>query len=398
MIQLKSLLNEQAAVMRQPGTTVMKQGKIDWTGPVMRSSPAGPYDITGAFNAQRIAKQIYDAKGFLSDDEEKVLPAIRAIKNINQYKQVNKELQKLTGGRGMGAYLGSFLDINPRLIIAAELLEFMPKKDWNWTIKKIVPWNDFRTVAGSPYDKSIYDKWRAGETGVGEEKALIKLMAGPYQQAWAKWSSLSAGEQLQSWWKDNGHTVLTVLQIGTAFIPVIGWAVSAGIGLIDANEYRKEGDPKTAGLVAIFSVLPGIGKLVTKIPGVNQLGKKGMSALAKKLNVAKTTPVKFSKTEMEVLDAMAKDDKFVKQQIETYLKTGIAKNAKQIAASKAAASAKNGLLNFAKISTYYAGTLGIEAGYDYAYDVATAATLEQVQQQVLADLEQMYNQEMKNKK
>jgi hypothetical protein len=123
-----------------------------------------------------------------------------------------------------------------------------------------------------------------------------------------------------------------------------------------------------------------------------------MSALAKKLNVAKTTPVKFSKTEMEVLDAMAKDDKFVKQQIETYLKTGIAKNAKQIAASKAAASAKNGLLNFAKISTYYAGTLGIEAGYDYAYDVATAATLEQVQQQVLADLEQMYNQEMKNKK
>jgi hypothetical protein len=369
---MKSLLNEQQAVMR--------------------SGPADPNAITGAFNAQRIAKQIYDAKGLLSDDEEKVMPAIRAIKNINQYKQVNSELQKLTGGRGMGAYLGSFLDINPRLMIASWLLQFITKKDWNWTIKKIVPWNDFRTVANN--DPSIYDKWRAGETGIGEEKALIKLMAGPYQQAWAKWSSLSAGEQLQSWWKDNGHTVLTVLQIGTAFIPVIGWAVSAGIGLIDANEYRKEGDPKTAGLVAIFSVLPGI----TKIPGVDQLGKKGMSALAKKLSVAKTTPVKFSSVEMEVLDELAKNDKFVKQQIESYLKTGIAKSAKQIAASNAAASAKNGLLNFAKISTYYAGTLGIEAGYDYAYDVATAATLEQVQQQVLSDLEQMYNQEMKNKK
>jgi len=374
---MKSLLNEQQAVMR--------------------SGPADPNAITGAFNAQRIAKQIYDAKGLLSDDEEKVEPAIRAIKNINQYILVNKELQKLTGGRGMGAYLGSFLDINPRLIIASYLLEFIPKNHWNWTIKKIVPWNDFRTVAN--LDPSIYDKWRAGETGIGgEKKALLKLMAGPYQQAWAKWSSLSVGEQLQSWWKDNGHTVLTVLQIGTAFIPVIGWAVSAGIGLIDANEYRKEGDPKTAGLVAMFSILPGIGKLVKKIPGVDELGKKGMSALAKKLNVAKTTPVKFSKTEMEVLDAMAKDDKFVKQQIATYLKTGIAKSAKQIAASKANTYTKNALLQFSKGAAHLGGAVGAAAVYDYAYDVATAATLEQVQQQVLADLEQMYNQEMKNKK
>ena len=376
MIQMKSLLNEQQAVMR--------------------SGPKDPNAITGAFNAQRIAKQIYDAKGLLSDDEEKVEPAIRAIKNINQYILVNKELQKLTGGRGMGEYLGSFLDINPRLNIASYLLEFIPKNHWNWTIKKIVPWNDFRTVAQN--DPSIYDKWRAGETGIGEEKALIKLMAGPYQQAWSKWSSLSAGEQLNAWWKDNGHTVLTTLQIVTAFVPVVGWAVSAGIGLIDAKMYYDEKDTKTAGIVAIFAMLPVVGKIVNKIPGINQLGAKGMSALAKKLNVAKTTAVKFSAIEMEVINELAKNDKFVKQQIESYLKTGIAKSTKQIIASKAKSYAKNGLLQFVKVGTPIAGTLGIAVGYNYAYDVATMATPEQVQQQVLADLEQMYNQEMKNKK
>jgi hypothetical protein len=315
---------------------------------------------------------------------------------LSQYIEVNKELQKLTDGRGMGEYLTSFLDINPRLMIASYLLQFIPANQWNWTIKKIVPWNDFRTVAQN--DPSIYDKWRAGETGIGEEKALIKLMAGPYQQAWSKWSSLSAGEQLNAWWKDNGHTVLTTLQIVTAFVPVVGWAVSAGIGLIDAKMYYDEKDTKTAGLVAIFSVLPGIGKLVKKIPGVNQLGKKGMSALAKKLNVAKTTAVKFSAIEMEVINELAKNDKFVKQQIESYLKTGIAKSAKQIAASKANTYTKNALLQFSKGATHLGGAVGAAAVYNYAYDIATAATLEQVQQQVLADLEQMYNQEMKNEK
>lgn len=376
MIQMKSLLDEQQAVMR--------------------SGPQDPNAITGAFNAQRIAKQIYDAKGTFSDDEEKVMPAIQAIKNTKQYIQVNTALQKLTDGRGIGEYLGSFLDINPRLNIASYLLGFIPKNQWSWTIKKIVPWNDFRTVAQN--DPSIYDKWRAGETGIGEEKALIKLMGGPYQQAWSKWSSLSAGQQLNSWWKDNGHTVLTTLQIATAFVPIVGWAVSAGIGLIDAKMYYDEKDTKTAGLVAIFSILPGMGKIIQKIPGVNQLGKKGMSLLAKKLNVAKTTSVKFSATEMEVLNELAKNDKFVKQQIESYLKTGIVKSSKQIAASKAKSYAKNGLFNFAKVTAPIGGIVGIGAGYNYAYDVSTMATPEQVQQQVLVDLEQMYNQEMKNKK
>jgi hypothetical protein len=80
------------------------------------------------------------------------------------------------------------------------------------------------------------------------------------------------------------HTILQVAEIGTAFIPFIGPMISAGIGLADAALYYKEGDKKSAALTAAFSMIPGIGTLVAKIPGVKKLGEKGMAALASKIS------------------------------------------------------------------------------------------------------------------
>ena len=373
MIHLKTLLVEQKPI------PVFKQGASD------------PNAITGSFNAKRIAKQIYDAKGILSDDEEKVLPAIKAIKNISQYNQVNKELQKLTSGRGIGEYLRSFLDINPRIIIASQLLTFIKKDQWQWTIKKIVPWADFKLIASGNY--SVYEKWKLGTATGGEEKAILKLMAGPYRSAWNWWSNLSASDRWESWWKENGHTILITSQIVTAFIPVIGWAASAGIGLVNAKMYYDEGDQKSAGLEAIFSILPGI----SQIPGIKWLGKEGMTILGRKVvgASAKSTGIAFSKIELEVLEAMAKNDKAIKQQIAIYLKNGIVKNAKQIIASNIKQSTKQKLFAFAKSASF--SVAGVVA-YDYAYDLATMATPEQIQQQLFANLEQMYDQEIKNRK
>jgi hypothetical protein len=82
----------------------------------------------------------------------------------------------------------------------------------------------------------------------------------------------------------NLHDVATVLAIATVFIPVVGPFISAGIGLADAALYYKEGDAKTAGLVAAFSMLPAVGSVVSKIPGVKQLGVKGMASLASRLS------------------------------------------------------------------------------------------------------------------
>ena len=58
-------------------------------------------------------------------------------------------------------------------------------------------------------------------------------------------------QSAENWYKQNAHTVNTVLQIGSAFIPVIGPFISAGIGLADAKKYYDEGDTKTAGLIGM---------------------------------------------------------------------------------------------------------------------------------------------------
>jgi hypothetical protein len=58
---------------------------------------------------QQIAKQIYDAKGVVVDNEKAAVAAILKIKDANQFNLVQKELQKLTAGRGIGQYVSSFI-------------------------------------------------------------------------------------------------------------------------------------------------------------------------------------------------------------------------------------------------------------------------------------------------
>ena len=99
--------------------------------------------------------------------------------------------------------------------------------------------------------------------------------------------SLSQASKVQKvmsdYYNENPHYINQIMQFGTAFIPLLGPFISTGIGLADAGIYYKEGKNSEAGVVAFFALLPGIGAVVSKIPGVKQLGQKGMQALASKL-------------------------------------------------------------------------------------------------------------------
>ena len=114
-----------------------------------------------------------------------------------------------------------------------------------------------------------------------------------------------------NWYKQNAHTVNTVLQIGTAFIPLVGPFISAGIGLADASIYYKNGDTKQAGLVAILSLLPGAITVVSKIPAIAQLGEKGMAALAVKLRTNKA----LTSIEATIVDGLSKNAGIVQQEV-----------------------------------------------------------------------------------
>jgi hypothetical protein len=108
------------------------------------------------------------------------------------------------------------------------------------------------------------------------------------------------------------HTVLTIMQIGTAFIPMAGPFISAGIGALDAALYYKEGDKSSAALVGVFSLLPVVGSVVSKIPGVKQLGTKGMAALANKISFGGKN---LSKAEVEIANSVQKFQKHVQEEL-----------------------------------------------------------------------------------
>jgi hypothetical protein len=60
------------------------------------------------------------------------------------------------------------------------------------------------------------------------------------------------------------HLLLDIAAIATAFIPVIGLGVSAGIEVINAGLYAYEGNKYDAGLYAIFAAIPVVGSVASK--------------------------------------------------------------------------------------------------------------------------------------
>ena len=141
------------------------------------------------------------------------------------------------------------------------------------------------------------------------------------------------------------HNVSAVLQILTAFIPIVGPFISAGVGLMDAAQYAKEGDNTSAAIVGSLSMLPFMGPVVAKIPGVKTLGSKGMAALAKKLASKQKN---FTQQEQEVLKGLSQNQSLVKSELrkQTLKMDGVAR---EVAKLKEAYIARLGQDSYEKL-------------------------------------------------
>lgn len=169
------------------------------------------------------------------------------------------------------------------------------------------------------------------------------------QMSW--YPGYSKDEELaRGWYKQNAHVVNNVLQIGSLFIPVIGPLVTAGIGLADAAVYAKEGRTTEAGIVAAFSLIPGMASVVAKIPGVKQLGEKGMTTLATKL-LAKTP---LNSVEQGVMLGIQANSALIRQEANNVVKN---------MASKAVAKATD---STTKKSLEHVAKHGLEKGAEHA--------------------------------
>lgn len=163
------------------------------------------------------------------------------------------------------------------------------------------------------------------------------------------------------------HTRNAILGLAALAIPLIGPALSAGIELYDAKMYYDEGDKRSAGLSAMFALLPGASILVNKIPGVKQLGSKGMSLLANKLSkgLKITNP-----QEIMVLNGIARNKMLVQTELKKTAEELSIKAARVAAEKKLKKQAVKQTLkktagNLAKTTATYGG--GAYA-YNKAYD------------------------------
>ena len=143
-------------------------------GAAIRQAP------TAKFNAKRVAKQIYDAKGTFSDDEQSAINAIRQIKNIDQYKQVFSSLKRLTDGRGIAAYLKSFLNAGDIVEVAIHLYDVLPASQYSWTVKKLVTYDMLKTALSTMAGKgSRYNKMQYGDLPGSSINQIRKMFDDP---------------------------------------------------------------------------------------------------------------------------------------------------------------------------------------------------------------------------
>jgi hypothetical protein len=256
----------------------------------------------------KLAKQIYNAKGFVWDNEYDAVKAILAIKDINQFNSVQKQLQNLTGGRGIGQYVSEFIQVRGES-------DFNSKKG-KLTLDYINRIIQHMSKIKAPYQsiKYFYDKVDRIEKlnqNVANQMQGQGMLGG--QLAWETFAERAKKDP------EFKHAYLQTLQLVTAFIPGVGLLVSTGIGLADAAAYAYEGDTYEAGVSTVFAIIPGMAKIVTKIPAVRWLGAKGMATLGEKMATSKNPMLNW--IERQVIKDMSKYKDIIKQDMDAYFKS-----------------------------------------------------------------------------
>jgi hypothetical protein len=167
--------------------------------------------------------------------------------------------------------------------------------------------NKQSTVAAKPAQQAAKPAQPSTPTNLNLKGKTLSAQTGPPKQ-----KELTAAD------RENMHNLNSVFAIGASFFPVIGPLVAGGAGLEDARQYWEEGDKVSAGVVGAFSLLPFVGQIALKIPGVKQLGQKGMATLAAK--IAKGTPITDA-TELAVINGINSNRSLVQSGLNSQVRT-----------------------------------------------------------------------------
>jgi hypothetical protein len=164
---------------------------------------------------------------------------------------------------------------------------------------------------------------------------------------WIEWVEQGEKGMCDNPW----HCILPVAEVAALFIPYVGWAVSIGLGMIDAAIYWNEGDKETAGLVGFLTLLPGVGKVVKKFPFVKSWGKNGAKKIA--LKISNNKPLNM--LERYQLKALGESTEFIEKAVTKHVQKEISEKITKESIEKFTAKQKAWLKEFATITTVFIG-------------------------------------------
>jgi hypothetical protein len=171
-------------------------------------------------------------------------------------------------------------------------------------------------------------------------------------------------EPVIDFYKENKHDINMVAALGLGlFGGPVGLAAASALGFLDAAQYFDDGDDKTGGMMLMFAMIPGIGSLVSKIPGAKQLGSKAMAELGKRLSLGQkiTNPV-----EVEIVKNIAKFRSLIEQEMKKVGKELSIKAASQSVRKNIKKQAVKQKLG--STGKTIGGYFALGAGYNQTYD------------------------------
>ena len=246
-----------------------------------------------------VADVIYQSKGSVKDSEINATQAILAIKSAKQFNDVQKELQKKSGGQGIGQFVTGFIGTYS-IDKAGKVSGYVGQHyDTAKRLQRII--THLKQIGANPKSIEYFNKalQNVKQVNVSQNKAWNADEMAPYRFAYK-----------------YKHEIALVASLVTPFFGPLGLALSSGIMLGDAALYAKEGDYLNAGYSAIFALLPGIGAIANKIPAIARLEAKGMAALGKKL--ATSNIGALNRLELTAIKDMAKYQNVIKQDLNAY--------------------------------------------------------------------------------
>lgn len=148
--------------------------------------------------------------------------------------------------------------------------------------------------------------------------------------------------------KELDHDVAMIMSIVSAFIPIVGPAISAGWMALDAAQYHKEGNDQMAGLMLLFAALPGFGAGARLAAGpiLAKMGLVSRRKLAQKIIAHQAgKEVAFTKAEKIVLHDISSNPKLIEQEMR---REAARQTAKKSLTKKAGTALLKGSAQFAK--------------------------------------------------